>query len=431
MRISVDDLDVTAFIVFAILLASLTSRALLLYKRTFKIEPLAYNPAALLIMVIALILVLLTSSSKIRTTVLAGYIFAFGVYSRALYVYDPSIWADVLPVTKEAVEVILSGGNIYLHIFRSSAPPGQPFKYGPFEPLFYIPFYLTFGDLRIAELFSSTVVMILIFYLGRYAGYAKTLIPLAIYSSWGLNITTTGAGVNDDSGGMLGFLSIFLLILSMRRKSKYLAISSSVVLGLSICFKLFPALLAPFIIILLYNLRREFPLNWKYYLTILTSTIFILSLPYLLVSPEAYLRNLFVANIDRLVEFHPDSYQWHIWASILNRDFFLYLPSILNIDVITIIFMVPKIMIVIFLVTMILLLNATRRVVSLARCISYSIISWFTLLIPGPWFPSSFFGYIAPLICALPILDPAWNGGLAKNISTYHQSALEISSKAD
>jgi|GEM_PF-6133452 hypothetical protein len=128
MRISVDEFDVTAFVVFAILLASLTSRALMVYKRTLKIEPLAYNPAALLILVITLILVLLISSRIVRAIVLAGYIFAFGIYSRALYVYDPSIWADVLPVTKEAVEVTLSGGNIYTHIFRSSVPPGQPFK---------------------------------------------------------------------------------------------------------------------------------------------------------------------------------------------------------------------------------------------------------------------------------------------------------------
>gem|GEM_PF-3698673 len=98
--------------------------------------------------------------------------------------------------------------------------------------------------------------MILILYLGRYTGYVKTLIPLAIYSSWGVNITTTGAGVNDDSGGMLCILSIFLLIISKQRKSKFLAVASSIVLGLSICFKLFPALVAPFIIILIYNLKR-------------------------------------------------------------------------------------------------------------------------------------------------------------------------------
>ena len=383
MRVSVDDLDMAAFVVFAILMASLTTRALMIYRRTSEFEPFLQNPAILLGLILVLILVMFVSSRILRIAILAGSILVFGVYSRALYVFDPATWSDVLPVTKEAVQVVLSGGNVYTHIFRSSEPPGQPFKYGPFEPLFYVPFHVLFGDLRIAELFSSTVVMILIFSLGRSVGYDKTLIPLAIFSSWGLNITSTGAGVNDDTAGMLAFLSIFLLVLAQRKRSKLLGATSSIILGLSICFKLFPALFAPFIIFLLFNLKKTATIDWKYYLALLTAT---------LLGARALL-----------------SYQWHIWYSILNRDFFFYMPAVLNMDVNVLIFMVPKIMLTISLATIVVLLILTKGVVSLARTICYGVISWFVLLITGPWFPGSFFGFIAPFICTLPILDLAWS----------------------
>jgi hypothetical protein len=408
MRVSVDDLDMTAFVVFAILLASHTTRALMIYRRASKFEPFIQNPAILLGLILVLTSVVLVSSRTLRIAILAGAILSFGIYSRAIYVFDPATWSDVLPVTKEAVQVVLSGGNVYTHIFRSSEPPGQPFKYGPFEPLFYVPFHVLFGDLRIAELLSSAVVMILIFSLGRFVGYDKTLIPLAIFSSWGLNITSTGAGVNDDTAGMLTFLSLMLLVLAQRRRSKLLGATSSIILGLSICFKLFPALFAPFIILLLFNLKKAAPIDWKHYLAILTATLLGLSLPYLLVSPEPYLRNLFSANVDRIAELGPLSYQWHIWYSILNRDFFFYMPAVLNMDVNALIFMVPKIMLTISLATIVLLLILTRGVVSLTRTICYGVISWFVLLITGPWFPGSFFGFIAPFICTLPILDLAW-----------------------
>ncbi|MEM3003707.1 MAG: hypothetical protein QXK96_00200 [Candidatus Bathyarchaeia archaeon] len=416
MRTSFDDLDMTAFVVFAILLSSLTTRALMIYKRTFKFEPLIQNPVILLVSVLTIVIVTLVSSRAYRITITAGLILFFGVYSRAIYVFDPATWSDVLPVTEEAVQVVLSGGNIYTHTYRFSVPPGQPFKYGPFEPIFYVPFYLVFGDLRIAELVSSTLIMTLILILGRFTSYEKTLIPLAIFSSWGLNITSTGAGVNDDTAGMLAFLSVFLLIYAKRRRSVLLGVTSSVFLGLSICFKLFPALLAPFIIFLLFNLKEEVPVDWKLYLAALAATLLLFSLPYLLISPEPYLKNLFSANVDRIVELGLMSYQWHIWYSVLNRDFFLYLPTLLSMDVITLIFMIPKIMLAVSVATMVVLLVLTKGVTSLARIISYGVISWFALLIPGPWFPGSFFGFIAPFICTLPILDLAWSDRAAPQL---------------
>jgi len=354
---------------------------------------------------------------------LAGYTFAFGVFERALHVFDFTFYSDVLLATKEAIRVIFSGGNIYLHVFRSSVPPGQPFKYGPFEPIFYIPFYLAFGDLRVAELFSSAIVMALIFSLGRFTGYSKTLIPLALYASWGIIIESTGSGVNDDSAGMLGFLSVFLLILSMNRKSKGLASASAIVLGLSICFKLFPALFAPFIVLVIFNLRDEAPIKWKYYLSLTVTTILVLSLPYLVISPQPYLNNIFFGNIDRLVTFQ---YQWHIWNSVLNRDSFLYLPRLLNTDVNTLIFIVPKAMLAISLATMTLLLVMARKVTSLARAIGCGVITWFVLLIGGPWFPASFLAFIAPFVCSLPILDLAW--GKRDPLGPYHKPPYEMES---
>ncbi len=403
MRISFDDLDMTAIIVFAILLASLTS-AQMSYKQTSHINPFSYNPALLLATLSILILNLFLSSTTMRIGLLAGYTFAFGIYERVIRIFDPTIYSDVLLVTKEAIHVILAGDNIYLHLFRSSIPPGQPFKYGPFEPIFYIPFYYFFEELRFAELFSCIIIMALVFSLGKFIGYAKTLIPLALYSCWGIIIESTGAGVNDDSAGMLAFLSIFLLILAMRQKSRSLAAVSSIVLGISICFKLFPALFAPFIILFLFNLKNKSPINWKYYMALVATTIFVLSLPYLLVSPKPYLNNIFIENSKRLVAFQ---LQWHIWNSLLNRSFFLYLPRLFNIDVVDLIPIIPKIMLTISLATIILLLVVARKVTSLALATCYGIIVWFVLLTMGPWFPFSYFAFITPFVCSLPILDLA------------------------
>jgi hypothetical protein len=251
--------------------------------------------------------------------------------------------------------------------------------------------------------------MILILLLGRFVSYEKTLIPLAIFSSWGLNVTSTGAGVNDDTAGMLAFLPIFLLIYAKRRRSGLLGVTSSIVLGLSISFKLLPALFALFLVFLLFNIKEEIPVDWKLYLATLAATLLLASLPYFLISPEPYLKNLFSANVDRIVELGLMPHQWHIWYSVLNRDFFLYLPSLLRMDVITLIFMIPKIMLTASMGTMMVLLVLTKDVTSLARVISYGVIAWFALLVTGPWFPSSFFGFIAPFICTLLILDLAWS----------------------
>lgn len=403
MTFSLDELDNSAFIVVAIILIALTS-AQMSYRLTPHLSPFAHNPFILLLFLLVLILYIFLSNKVAKIALLVIFIFTFGIYERLLHVLDPTIYSDVLLVTEEAIQVILSGGNIYLHSFRNSVPPGQSFKYGPFEPIFYIPFYFIFGNLEIAEFISSIITMFLIFLLGRYVGYIRTLIPLALYSSWGIIIENTGAGVNDDSSGMLAFLSIFLLIISINRCSRKIAGISAIIFGISICFKLFPALLLPFIVLLLFNLNKKSPIDWKFYFTLVFITIFSLSLPYLIHSPIEYLDNIFVENSNRLVVF---LFQWHIWSSLLNRSFLIYLPEILNIKLTAMIPFLPKIMLSIFIVAMILLIYAAKRNTSLAKGIAFGIIAWFILLISGPWFPSSFFSFIAPFICTLPIIDLA------------------------
>jgi hypothetical protein len=84
----------------------------LIYKRTFKFEPIIQNPAILLVSVLTIVFVMLVSNRAYRITVTVGLILFFGVYSRAIYVFDPATWSDVLPVTEEAVQVVLSGGNV-------------------------------------------------------------------------------------------------------------------------------------------------------------------------------------------------------------------------------------------------------------------------------------------------------------------------------
>ncbi|WP_455369302.1 hypothetical protein [[Eubacterium] cellulosolvens] len=408
MRTQFDDLDMIAFIVFTIVLISMTS-TLTSLRLLFEVDPFIYNPIVLLSLIIVFIPILFISRRTIRIGILTAYIFSLGIFQRALHVFDPAIYSDVLLVSKESIEVMFSGGNIYLHIFRSSNPPGQPFMYGPFEPIFYAPFYLIFGDIRFGELFSVIITMILIFSLGRYIGYVKTLIPLTIYASWASIISSTGAGVNDDSAAMLAFLSIFLLVISLRKSNKKIGALSSIMLGISICFKLFPAIFVPFIVILLYNLKKRAPINWKYYLGLIFTTVFLLSLPYLLTSPESYLRNVFLSNANRLVVLGPNTYQWHIWSSLLSRDFIFYLPKLINIEYITLMTLIPKIMITIFLISIIVLLMASRRVISLARIVGYCVIAWFILLIFSPWFPGNYFAFIAPFVCTIPILDLVWS----------------------
>ena len=125
-----------------------------------------------------------------------GYAILFGIVNRAFR--EPQLWvSDVIDATREALGVLSTGANPYLHDYLTTAPQHSPFPYLPGELFFYgIPYVLVHSVDSWGKLTGIATVLLLAT-LAPVAGTARTALCVALYGTFELAAATSVDGTND------------------------------------------------------------------------------------------------------------------------------------------------------------------------------------------------------------------------------------------
>ncbi|CAN5121681.1 hypothetical protein BH18CHL2_BH18CHL2_06900 [soil metagenome] len=188
--------------------------------------------------------------------------------------------SDVIPATREAIEVVLAGGNPYTHVLQSTIPVGSPFPYPPGELLFYLPAYVVTGGIDRVETWSGILTTAAIAAAGARAGFALAALPAMLYATWGVAAFRTVDGGNDVSAALLVVIS--LAALALRPRAAFVV--SALALGWALAFKAFAVLVLPIVLRHLAVARAP----WRAYAAIAIGTAATMSVPFLVRDPAAF-----------------------------------------------------------------------------------------------------------------------------------------------
>lgn len=355
----------------------------------------ALQGTSVLVLLAAVAGLILFAGTRSRSIVLALLI-GFGIFARIAWYRTNTIDSDVLTATYNALHEVASLHNPYSSVYQSSGP----YTYGPFEALFYAPVYAAGLDLRIMEIFSSIITVFLLLLLCR----EYSLIPISIYSSWQDLIRLSSDGDNDVSAGMITLLAAVLFFYADDRKSRKLIFFSAVCWGLAVSFKLFPVLFVPF---LLAYLRANNPalMRGSFVLPVFL-TVGGLSLPFIATAPRHFLHRIFVDNALRPLT--PDRNFW-AFTSGMGWGYPDY-------------HLIPFIEIPLTLLALTILLLFRPR--TFRSAMLFGIITWFVLLLFGPWFPYGYVGFIAPQLLALMHIDLSRKASGEPEVTRWEPHAL-------
>lgn len=252
--------------------------------------------------------------------------------------------------------------------------------------------FLTVG-VRYGEVLSSSITLILIYSAGKFFRSKFTLPALTFYAFNGLLIASAGIGANDVSAGMLIALATFLFMLSTYKKSSKILLVSAIIAGLAVCFKQF-SIFFPFFA-LIYLKKRK--LNWKIYLFPLLATIALISLPYLILSPLQYVREVLL---------------FHATERIYSPQFILYhlIPDGLKP------FYGSRYWLVAYIAVLLsALASFSHKTKNLPDAIAHPILAWLIALFLGRYLTISYFAFLAPALCLLVLAPKSLNEGPRPN----------------
>jgi hypothetical protein len=188
--------------------------------------------------------------------------------------------SDVIPATREAIEVALAGGNPYTHVLQSTIPVGSPFPYPPGELLFYLPAYLVTGGIERVEAWSGILTAAAIALSGARAGFGVAALPAMLYATWGTAAFRTVDGGNDVSAALL--VVVALVALAFRSRAAFVV--SALALGWALAFKAFALVVLPLLLRHLAVARAP----WRAYAAISVGTAVAMTLPFLVRDPAAF-----------------------------------------------------------------------------------------------------------------------------------------------
>ena len=215
--------------------------------------------------------------------------------------------SDVVRATREAIEVVLAGGNPYTHFMLSTDPQGSPFVYPPGEVLFYLIPYQVTGTLERVETWTGVLTVAALAVAGARVGAGRSALVAMLYATWGIAAFRTTDGGNDVSAGFLAVVGLVALAFASLegRRGRVAFAFSAVALGWALAFKQFAVLLWP--LVLRHLAVAGAP--WRRYAAISGGVAVAIILPFFLWSPGAFLS----AQVQALT-FHEE-----VWgANLLN-----------------------------------------------------------------------------------------------------------------
>jgi hypothetical protein len=246
------------------------------------------------------------------------YVVLVGVANRLIR--DSMLYvSDVIDATREALGVLFSGHNPYLHIFVTTRPPYSPFPYLPGELLFYGIPYALFHSIDAYDRIVGIATVFLIAALAPIIGTGRASLFTALYATFGLAASTAVDGTNDGSLAFLLVAAGVSLAWSEFARTRILPpwVASGCFFVGSAFFAwalLFKALSWPFLPFVAAYLFRTDPAAARRYL--LTIGIFCVAAaaPFLLSSPGG-----FIINVYNGFAFHAYSfYGMNVWTGLLN-----------------------------------------------------------------------------------------------------------------
>jgi len=226
-----------------------------------------------------------------------AYIVCVGVTDRLLFgfMHTANTGADVLDATREAIQVVLSGRNPYLHAFMTTRPAHAPFPYLPGEIFFYGVPYLFHVSVGMTEWCAGIGILFLIAASAPIVGAARASICTALYALCsGSNVTLT----NDVGLAFTAICAILLLAWSetlsergaSRRAISICFYASAVFFAWALLFKALFWPVFPFIAVYLWRRDQR---TAKNYLSIILGICQLTVLPFLFSGAGGFLFNVF------------------------------------------------------------------------------------------------------------------------------------------
>ena len=302
--------------------------------------------------------------------------------------------SDVLPVTNEAISVVLGGGNPYDHFYESSRPPGAPFPYPPVNLLVHLPGHLLAGldGVRATEFVAGWIVLIALARVALQDGHPLAIPMLAIYAGLGNLVNLVGDGSNDTSAGAL--LVLFMLALVRADgEDRWRAILAGILAAAALGTK---QSALPLVIAGSAWLLHADRLQFRRYLAALLVTLLVVSVPFLVIAgPVGYVRAL-----TAFAGFHEDVYGWNIWVlaqqmqwPVASREDALVVGTVLGLGAMLVIALLPY---------------RSVRTALVAGTVGTAV-----LFLAQRWTAYSYFAQLVSILVVLPLVRPwDWPGPL-------------------
>jgi len=259
-----------------------------------------------ILLIAGAVLLGLSLSARDQGPFIVWYAFLIGASERIsrIPLLDGS---DVMRATQEAIVNLLRGLNPYTVPLTSTIPPGSPLVYPPGELVWYLPAHLLYGDITRVDTVAGILTVAAIGVAGLRAGWDRVALPAMLYATWGIGAFRAIDGSNDVSAAFLVVLALAVLVFADRdtRAGRIAFIVSAIAFGWAVAFKQFAIVILPLVLRHLAVAGRD----WRRYGAISLATIAVFVLPFLFLSPDA-----FISQQMATLTFHTE-----VWgANVLN-----------------------------------------------------------------------------------------------------------------
>jgi len=245
------------------------------------------------------------------------YAVTFAVVNRAFRY--PQLWvSDVINATREALGVMSTGANPYLHDFLTTAPQHSPFPYLPGELFFYgIPYVLIHSVDTWGKVTGIATVFVLAS-LAPVVGTARAALCVALYGTFELAAATSVDGTNDSGAAFMLLAAAVLLAWSdaardrgwPQRTATVLSIASAVFLAWAMLYKATTWPFFPFFALYLWRRDRRNAIRS----IAIVAVLFVAAIvPFLFPDPSG-----FFGNVYRGFVFNEYFYGLTIWTGLTN-----------------------------------------------------------------------------------------------------------------
>ena len=345
------------------------------------------SPARMaLVIVWPLAAVALWLSSRISAA--AVYLIAGGLLLR--WVELPAGGAgpsDVLAAVNEALDVWFGGGNPYDHVYQMTRPAGQPMPYPPGALLVHLPGFLVSGlaGVQFTEFVLAAAAMAGFVILGASVSWIAALPALAVYASAPNLVLLATDGSSDTGSGAMLLLAVLAVAWAVDRglddASMFLA---GIAGALAVSTK---QIALPIVLVLAVYLLRRY--GWRpaaRYAAAGAAILLLISLPFLIAGPPAYLRGLL-----SFIGVHQDIYGWNIWTLAQGLGLTPWEQQ-------------PATVLNAVLSAIALLVAVVLPYRSLAGAVLAGVVVTLVMLLTARWTTYAYFALLAPVVLALPAL---------------------------